>query len=494
MSKIDVSHLTFSYDGDYETVFQDASFQLDTSWRLGLIGRNGRGKTTLLQLLMGRYDFQGRITASVHFSYFPYSVDNPQQDTQTLMETICPGHERWEFCRELRLLDMPEESLDKPFSLLSPGEQTKVLLAALFCRDHAYLLIDEPTNHLDSRARTAIGRYLRQKQGFILVSHDRELLDFCVDHVISINKANIEVQRGNFSSWMENKTRQDHYEEVEKERLKKDIHRLETAARRTADWSDKVEKTKKGSRNSGLRPDRGYVGHKAAKMMKRSQSIDARRQASLEETKTLLKNAEGQESLKMEPLAARPGRLVELEGITVAYGEIPICRNVTFSLTAGERMALCGRNGCGKSSLLRLICGEDIPYTGVVRLGNGVVLSYIPQNSAHLNGSPVAYAKAAGVDENRFKAILSKMEVPPSVFSKDMATLSDGQRKKVLLARSLCEKAHVYIWDEPLNFLDVLSRVQIEELLLSSRPTMLFVEHDETFCRRIATRIVTLRE
>lgn len=494
MSKIDVSHLTFSYDGDYEPVFKDVSVQLDSAWRLGLIGRNGRGKTTLLQLLMGRYDFQGRITASVRFSYFPYSVDNPEQDTETVMETICPGHERWEFCRELSILDMPEEALDKPFCLLSPGEQTKVLLAALFCRDHAYLLIDEPTNHLDSRARAAIGRYLRQKQGFILVSHDRELLDHCVDHVLSINKADIEVQRGNFSSWMENKERRDQYEEAEKERLKKDVRRLETAARRTADWSDKVEKTKKGSRNSGLRPDRGYVGHKAAKMMKRSQAIDARRQASLEETKTLLKNAEGQEPLKMEPLAVRSGRLVELEGLTVAYGKIPVCRDVTFFLTAGDRIALCGRNGCGKSSLLRLICSEDVPHTGTVRLGSGVVLSYIPQNTARLSGTPLAYAREAGVDENRFKAILSKMEVPPSAFGKDMTALSDGQRKKVLLARSLCEKAHVYIWDEPLNFLDVLSRVQIEELLLSAQPTMLFVEHDETFCRRIATRVITLGE
>lgn len=492
MSKIDVRHLTFSYDGDYEPVFQDVSFQLDTAWRLGLIGRNGRGKTTLLKLLLGRYDYQGQITAGVRFSYFPYPVPDPERNTGLLMETICPGHERWEFCRELSLLEMDEAVLDRPFRLLSPGERTKVLLAALFCRDHAYLLIDEPTNHLDGRARAAIGRYLRQKQGFILVSHDRALLDDCVDHVLSINKADIELQRGNFSSWMENRQRQDRYEEAEKERLKKDIRRLEAAARRTADWSDKVEKTKKGSKNSGLRPDRGYIGHKAAKMMKRSQAIDARRQAGLEETKALLKNVESQDALKLVPLAARPGRLLELKGVTVSYNGHIVCRDIGFALRPGERIALRGRNGCGKSSLLRLVCGEDIPHTGEVRLSSGLLGSYIPQNADNCHGTPLAYAREAGVDVNRFKAVLSKMEVPPSAFDKDLSALSDGQRKKVLLARSLCEKAHVYIWDEPLNFLDVLSRVQIEEVLLSAQPSMLFVEHDETFCRRIATRIIDM--
>lgn len=492
MSKIDIQHVTFTYDGDSEPVFEDVSVQLETDWRLGLIGRNGRGKTTLLRLLMGEQEYKGGIIAHTDFAYFPYPVSDPAQDVLTVMETICPGHDDWEFYRELNLLDADLEMVLRPFAELSPGEQTKVLLAALFCGDHPFLLIDEPTNHLDAAARQAVGRYLSQKKGFILVSHDRDLLDGCVDHILAINRTGIEVQKGTFSTWMANKQRQEQHEEAENERLKKDIRRLESAARRNADWSEQAEKSKKGVRVAGLRPDRGYLGHKAAKMMKRSQSIEARRQAAAEETRKLLKNVDTTDPLTMRVLPARAGRVAELAGVTVAFGERVLCRELNLTLEAGERVALCGRNGCGKSTLLRLIGGEEIPHTGRVLLPSGLRISYIPQSADFLRGTPVDYARNCGVDEERFKAALSKMEVSPAVFCRDMAALSEGQKKKILLARSLCEQAHLYLWDEPLNFLDVLSRIQIEQALLDSRPTLLFVEHDERFCRKVATRRVKI--
>lgn len=492
MSKIDIQHVTFTYDGGYQPVFQDVSFQLDTDWKLGLIGRNGRGKTTLLRLLMGEEEYRGRITAGVDFAYFPYKVADPEQNTLAVIENICPGHDDWEFYRELNLLETDPEVLFRPFSSLSPGEQTKVLLAALFCRDNAFLLIDEPTNHLDIHARQAVGRYLCRKKGFILVSHDRDLLDQCVDHILAINKAGIDVQRGNFSSWMVNKQRQDQYEEMEQERLRRDIRRLESAARRTADWSDQAEKSKKGTRNAGLRPDRGYIGHKAANMMKRSQAIDARRQTAIQETKQLLRNVESTDVLNMQPLPIRAGRLLELIGVTITIQGRELCHDLSFALEAGDRVALCGPNGCGKSTLLRLIGGQELSHSGQIMRMSGLKISYIPQSTADLRGTPIDYARMYGIDEQRFKAALSKMEMQPATFHQDMATLSEGQKKKILLARSLCEQAHLYIWDEPFNFLDVLSRVQIEQMLLNCQPTLLFVEHDEAFCRHIAARTVMI--
>lgn len=132
----------------------------------------------------------------------------------------------------------------RPFDSLSNGEQTKVLLATLFIKENSFLLIDEPTNHLDMKARKLVSDYLKSKSGFILVSHDRSFLDNCVDHILSINKTNIEIQKGNFSSWWENKSRQDHFELAENEKLRKDIKRLSDSAKRTGNWSHEVEKTK----------------------------------------------------------------------------------------------------------------------------------------------------------------------------------------------------------------------------------------------------------
>ena len=243
MSLIQVSDLTFAYEGSYDNIFDHASFQLDTNWRLGFTGRNGRGKTTFLNLLLGKFPYQGSISASVDFSYFPYTVPDESQLAMAVVEEICPECQYWQLNREMNLLELPEEVLWRPYSTLSNGERTKLQLAVLFLKENNFLLIDEPTNHLDIRGRELVSRYLNSKKGFILVSHDRSFLDGCVDHILSINKANIEVCRGNFSTWWENKSRQDAFEQAENEKLKKEISRLEETARQKATWSDRVEAT-----------------------------------------------------------------------------------------------------------------------------------------------------------------------------------------------------------------------------------------------------------
>jgi len=293
MSMIKIEDLSFSYPGSFDTIFDHVSFQLDSRWKLGFVGRNGRGKTTLLRLLQGQYEYQGRITHSVVFDYFPYPVPNKNQLTQTVLEEVCPQAQEWELLRELGLLNVEPEVLERPFAALSGGEQCKVLLAALFLNEGHFLLIDEPTNHLDAQGRALVSAYLRRKKGFILVSHDRRFLDGCVDHILSLNRSTIEVQSGTFSTWFENFQRRQQAELEEDARLKKDISRLQQAARRSSDWSDRVEASKIGSHAY----DRGFVGHKAAKMMKRAKALEARQEKALEEKQGLLKNRETAEAL-----------------------------------------------------------------------------------------------------------------------------------------------------------------------------------------------------
>ncbi len=492
MSLIQISNLTFCYDGSYDTIFENVSFQIDTDWKLGFTGRNGRGKTTFLNLLMGKYEYAGTISSSVPFDYFPFDIPDKAQDTLDAVNSICPQAELWQLNRELSLLNVSQDVLYRPFKTLSNGEQTKVLLAALFLNDHHFLLIDEPTNHLDMEARKIVGDYLNTKKGFILVSHDRAFLDRCIDHVLSINKTNIEIQKGNFSSWLHNKEMQDQFETEENAKLKKQIGQLSAAAKRTAGWSDKVEKTKIGSLNSGLKPDKGYIGHKAAKMMKRAGAIEARKEKAAQEKAQLLKNFETAESLSVKPLEYPKNRLVELENLSVLYGDKRVFDGLSFTVSRGDRIALCGKNGCGKSSILKLLTGEEINFTGGLQMGKNLIISYVPQDTSFLRGNLKDYAEESHIDESLFKAILRKLDFSRTQFEKDMMDFSGGQKKKVLIAKSLCERAHLYLWDEPLNFIDVLSRLQIEELLLKYRPTMLFVEHDSSFVGSIATRQIVL--
>ena len=491
MSMIRVENLTFAYPGSYDNVFENVSFQFDTGWKLGFLGRNGRGKTTFLRLLLGEYSSGGGISGAPPCAYFPHEPEDPSRMTLEVLQEAAPTAEEWELRRETGLLGVEAETLYRPFSTLSNGERTKVLLAALFCGEERYLLIDEPTNHLDARGRQAVAEYLGRKRGFLLVSHDRAFLDVCVDHVMALNRTGVEVQSGNFSSWWENRRRRDAFEQARNEQLRKEVGRLRQAAAQTSRWSDKVEATKKGTRTAGLRPDRGYIGHKSAKMMQRAKSIEDRRQRALEEKEGLLKDLERAEALKLRPLAAR-GRLLDARGLSLFYGERRVCGPLDFRLEPGQRIALDGGNGCGKSTLLKFLLGEEITSEGTLVKLSGLTVSYVPQDTSHLRGRLRDYIQQSGVEETLLLAILRKLDFPREQFEKNMEDWSAGQRKKVLIAQSLCESAHLYIWDEPLNYIDVWSRMQIEELLLAFRPTMLFVEHDETFRQRIASETITI--
>ncbi|MFC4101434.1 Lsa family ABC-F type ribosomal protection protein [Paenibacillus xanthanilyticus] len=492
MSLINVSNLSFAHEGSYDPIFENVSFQIDTDWKLGFTGRNGRGKTTFMNLLLGKYEYDGAISANVGFDYFPFPVANKEQNTIDVVAEIYPDYEHWELLRELSLLKVDDDVLYRPFESLSNGEQTKVLLAALFLKENRFLLIDEPTNHLDMEARGLVSDYLKSKRGYILVSHDRAFLDNCVDHILSINRTNIDIQRGSFSDWWANKERQDNYELAENDKLKKDIRRLSEAAKRTSTWSDEVEKTKNGTRNSGSKVDKGYIGHKAAKMMKRSKSIESRQHTAIEEKSKLLKNIEQADSLKIAQLNYHKQQLVELDRVSIDYGGRTVCREISFVIEKGDRIAMSGKNGSGKSSLIKLICGEPISHAGTFRVGSQLKISYVSQDTSHLHGDLKDFARQHGIDESLFKSILRKLDFARVQFEKDIASFSGGQKKKVLLAKSLCEPAHLHIWDEPLNFIDVISRMQIEELLLEHEPTILFVEHDREFCENIATKIVRL--
>jgi lincosamide and streptogramin A transport system ATP-binding/permease protein len=488
MSIINVSNLTFSYESSYDNIFEDVSFHIDTDWKLGFIGRNGRGKTTFLNLLMKKYSYSGTITSSCKFEYFPYHIDDDSMQTMDIINRIYPDFQRWELERELSLLHTKDDIIDRPFYTLSKGEQTKVLLAALFLKENSFLLIDEPTNHLDMNGRKLVSEYLNKKKGFILVSHDREFLDKCVDHILSINKADIEVQNGNFTSFWNNKTQSDNFELAENIKLRREIKRLEKTSREKAVWSDRIEATKIGTHIG----DRGAVGHRAAKMMKRSKAIEKRQNDKIEDKSKLLKNIEQSENLKITQLYYHSDRLLFIDKLSIFYDGINVCNDICLTLNKGDRVSIQGQNGSGKTSVLKLVLGKDIQYTGTFNIASGLVISYISQDTSFLTGNLSHFIKENSLDETLFKAILRKLDFNRVQFEKDIDEYSQGQKKKVLIAKSLCEKAHLLIWDEPLNYIDLISRIQIENVLLEYKPTILFVEHDKMFCNKIANKSVKM--
>jgi len=183
---------------------------------------------------------------------------------------------------------------------------------------------------------------------------------------------------------------------------------------------------------------------------------------------------------------------VRLRDVSISYGNKKVCENISFSIEAGDRIALCGANGSGKSSIIKLICSENIIHTGEVHVGSGLQISYISQDTSHLTGTLWDFCRENALDASLMLAMLRKLDFRREQFDIRMENFSAGQKKKVLVAKSLMEKAHLLIWDEPLNYIDVLSRLQIENLILQYQPTILFVEHDEAFLDKVAIKRINL--
>ena len=505
MGQIKVSNLSFRYDGSFDDIFDNVSFTADTDWRLGFIGRNGKGKTTFLKLLLGKYTYSGTISAPCSFEYFPITLDSRQLSLtgEELIDELCPGHEKWRVIYELSMLGEGEELLSKKVLHLSLGQRTKLELSLLFSKENVFLLIDEPTNHLDAASREKVKEYLASKSGFILVSHDRDLLDGCTDHILSLNRKSIEVVRGNYSVWLENKQRKDAFSIAENEKHEKEIKDLRRASRKMSDWAEKSERSKIGGNAfeqfDRLPNARSYIGSKTKKMQKRVSAVKGRIEREIEKKEGLLEDIENVRDLKLFPLEYRKEVLVEFKDYSFRYGgsDRDAVKNVTFDVRRGERVLLRGANGCGKTTLIKRILyslglEKELIFTesGVCRVSPGLTVSYVSQDTSALRGSVEDFCRSEKIDRSRFCTILFQMGFGRTQFEKDISEYSDGQKKKVLVASSLCTSAHLYVWDEPLNFIDVFSREQIEGLILCFRPTMITVEHDVRFGEHIATKIV----
>lgn len=481
MDAITIRNLTFGYDGG-EPLFDGFDLDIGENWRLGLIGRNGRGKTTFLKLLNGELEYTGSIRV-------PFNTVRllPDPVGETAIEAARQyGGEDWAIAREAALLGIAA-CMDRPLDSLSGGQRTKAQLAGLFATE-AYPLIDEPTDSLDLEGRRAVAAYLAKKNGFILASHDRAFLDACTDKTMSLNKTGAEAAGCGCSEYLRNLFLRQACERGINDRLEKDIERLNTAAAELKRRSMKAEKEKFGVQKCGLKADRGAAGRKAAKLMQSARNTERRLRNAAEEKRSLLLDAEYDPEVKLCPLCYRSERLIELKRFSVGYDGGYVLRDLDLVVRRGERLAVSGLNGCGKSTLLKALAGAGGLRTegGLYKSGD-LVVSYLAQRP-ELRGRLRDHTR----DEPLVRALLHRMGFSRREAEADLERMSTGQRKKVALALSLAARAHLYVWDEPLNYVDIISREQIERLILTYAPTLVFVEHDADFVARTATDTLCL--
>ena len=220
--------------------------------------------------------------------------------------------------------------------------------------------------------------------------------------------------------------------------------------------------------------------------------MEQRIDRAIDEKTNLLRNVDRNDKLKLIPLTSNKNPLVLINNLQVKYNDKTIFNPISFEVNNGDRVAIIGKNGIGKTSILKLILGEKIQYNGEFKVANDLKISYVSQNTDYLKENLKSFAQENKIDESIFKAMLVKMGLSKNDFDTNIQDMSEGQKKKVLIAKSISEQANIYIWDEPLNYIDILTREQIEDTILNYNPTIIFVEHDERFIEKIATKIINI--
>ena len=516
MIDISVSNLVKEFEVGTK-ILDGLTFQVDTGERVGLLGPNGCGKTTLLRILTGAMDYdEGEVMIAPgkrmglisQIPVYPegYTVEDVlatafeplrkmEDELARLTREMASGTDPALMSRYDKLttayeaaggyetdtrinkvcngLSIPQAMREQLFESLSGGEKTRVNLARLILEDTDILLLDEPTNHLDLRATEWLEEYLGKFKGTVLtVSHDRYFLDQVVDRIIEIQEGRAEFYQGSYSFYAVEKERR--YEEklkqYEKEQAK--IEQLEKAAEQMRVWAySGMDKTFKRVKSMEKRIERMRVTDRPKKERKMEVRFGERE--------------------------FRGDEVLTIKGLTKGFGGRTLFSGLGLEVAGGERIALIGDNGSGKTTLLKMILGEEAPDGGKVRMGPTVKVGYLPQyvHFDHPERSLVdtlIYAQdcTAQSARNRLAAFKFRGE---DVF-KPVSALSGGEQSRLRLCMLMDEKINLLVLDEPTNHLDIQSREWIEEAVEEYEGNLLFVSHDRYFIDRFATRVWVLED
>ena len=518
MIDIQVQELVKSFDLE-KRILDGLTFQVDTGERLGILGSNGAGKTTLFRLLTGELTpDSGQISIASGrrlglISQIPvvpagFTVEDVLRsafdrmaalgrEMETLAQAMAAGDDSPNTLKRYGDISARFEALggydtdtavnkvanglrisaamrSQPFDLLSGGEKTRVNLGRLILEDTDILLLDEPTNHLDLQATEWLEEYLKSFHGTVLtISHDRYFLDRTVTRIIEIVDGKAAFYSGNYSFYYIEKERryQEQLKQYEKEQAK--IAQLEKSAEQLRMFAFKGN-------------DKTY--RRAISMEKRI----ARMNTTVKPTKAKRMDA------RFASREFRGDEVLQLRGVTKAFGDRTLFEEIYLHVVPGERIALLGENGTGKTTLLNMIMNRESVDGGVIRTGPSVRTAYLPQiiHFDHPERSMVdtmIYEKknmSATSARNRLAAYDFRGE---DVF-KSVAVLSGGELSRLRLCMLMDEEINFLILDEPTNHLDIASREWIEEAVEAFEGTLLFVSHDRYFIDRFATRIWELAD
>lgn len=489
-------------------IFKDVSFMVEKGEHIGLVGVNGSGKTTLLHCLLepsyidsgsirfepgisvgyvqqGFTDIKGTIWEFMlqscpeilrlreEIQRLEAEVSTAADDVlETIMEEYTRVTKRYEYLdgyhyenrikRVLIGLGYTEEWWKQDAATLSGGQKTRLMLAAALVRNPDFLILDEPTNHLDIVMTQWLEAYLREfKGGLLVVSHDRAFLDNVAVRILEMEAGKLQSFKGNYSRYLEQKAIQ--------------TATLEAAYAAQQDYIARTE--------AYIRRFKAGIKSKMA----RGRQSQLNR---LERMDAPVKNEEFE--LRLPPATECADRVLIMEDLSIGYGEKVLAQGINITLRRGEKAALLGANGTGKTTLLKTILGEIQPLKGKAKIGNRVQIGYFSQSYERLDPKQTLlenFVMEYGFTEERTRSMLGGMLFHGDDVFKEIGTLSGGQKARLVLLKLVLDGANCLVLDEPTNHLDIMAREAVEAALTAFDGTVLVVSHDRYFINEVADRI-----
>lgn len=506
-----------------DSILENICFTVNEGDKIGIIGINGTGKTTLMKIISGEYGYDGGdiyTSKDCEIGYLQQNTNFLSNNTilEEVLEVFKPLIDMENYLRDLensiaeegsknnspileklmndyshtledfaskngygykseakgvlKGLGFKDEDMDKPINILSGGEKTRVLLGKLLLKKPTLLLLDEPTNHLDSEAIEWLEFFLKQYKGTVmLISHDRYFLDQVVDRVFEIHNKKLKTYSGNYSKFVELSKVEKELELKKYEDQQKDIKKQE----------ESIERLKAYGREKHLK--------RARSKEKALDKVDV-----LDKPEAYRKKAK----IQFNPSISSGNDVLHVEDLSMAYDERVLFKNVNFDIYRGEKVALIGPNGMGKSTLFKILMKELTPICGDFKLGTNVNVSYFHQEQKTLNLDNTIIDEIWDSNEKltqtEIRNMLGSLLFENEEVFKKISTLSGGERARIAILKLILSNANFLLLDEPTNHLDIDSKEVLEEALENYTGTIFTISHDRYFLNTVVDKILVLSE
>lgn len=491
------------FEGLYKSYYDkmvlvNISGRISAGEKIGFIGSNGIGKTTLSKIIAGvETPDMGSIEYTPHKALIVYLQQYPNFDPgvsvyEELYKTVSNhpgGYEPIDTIvkKMLQQIEINESLWDQKATTLSGGEKTKLMLCKVLTRDFDLLILDEPTNHLDIDSAASLEKIIKRiKQSVIIISHNRYLLDRVADRIWELTGTGLKTYKGNYSAYKIQKENEVKHiaKEYEKQQLR--IKQLNQAIRGRRNWLASAQKN--SDYKNAAKTQASAIKTKEKELARLlSNKIEKPRQFPVPAFDLINKYLV--QSNKLSPVIIRANQLSK------AYGGNVVLQDLFFAIGRSEKVALMGENGAGKTTLLKILCGVDHGFQGQLSLDPTLKIGYFSQEFEDLNANTTILDNVVTSEksiEEDIRTLLACLLFRKNDVFKKIKGLSMGEKSRVAFARLILSGANFLVLDEPTNYLDIAAKEKIEEVLEQYAGGILFVSHDIYFVQRIATKIFLL--